>query len=91
MNRKIILVSHSHLTSLDLEAFVRQAQALKQQNRKCFTTPFPSMPAASSPTISSSRLPSPLPTRALSKAVSVGWRLPGFQFRPRPVCGLLWH
>lgn len=41
MTRKIIPVSHSLLTSLDLEAFVSQAKALNQQNRERFTTPFP--------------------------------------------------
>jgi hypothetical protein len=41
MSRKIIPVSHPQLTSLDLDAFVRQAKALNQQNRKRFTTPFP--------------------------------------------------
>jgi len=41
MNRKIIPVSHPQLTSLDLEAFVRQARALNQRNHDTFTTPFP--------------------------------------------------
>ncbi len=41
MNRKIIPVSPSQLTSLDLEAFVHQAKALNQRNRERFTTPFP--------------------------------------------------
>jgi hypothetical protein len=41
MNRKIIPVSHAQLTSLDLEAFVRQAEALNQRNQEHFTTPFP--------------------------------------------------
>jgi len=41
MNRKIISVAHSQLTSVDLEAFISQAKALNQQNRERFTTPFP--------------------------------------------------
>ena len=41
MNRKIIPVSDAQLTSLDLDAFVRQAKALNQRNRERFTTPFP--------------------------------------------------
>ena len=45
MTRKIIPVSHSLLTSLDLDAFVRQAKALNQQNREHFTTPFPKRPS----------------------------------------------
>ena len=45
MNRKIIPVSHSQLTSLDLEAFVSQAKALNQQNCERFTTPFPKRPS----------------------------------------------
>ena len=45
MNRKIIPVSHAQLTSLDLEAFVRQAEALNQRNRERFTSPFPKCPS----------------------------------------------
>ena len=45
MNRKIIPVSHAQLTSLDLEAFVRQANALNQRNRERFTSPFPKCPS----------------------------------------------
>jgi hypothetical protein len=45
MNRKIIPVSHVQLTSLDLDAFVRQAKALNQQNRERFTSPFPKRPS----------------------------------------------
>jgi len=41
MTRKIIPVSHSLLTSLDLEAFVSQANSLNQRNQERFTTPFP--------------------------------------------------
>ena len=41
MNRKIIPVSPSQLTSLDLAAFVHQAKALNQRNRERFTTAFP--------------------------------------------------
>lgn len=41
MNRKIISVAHSQLTSVDLEAFISQAKALNQQNRERFTPPFP--------------------------------------------------
>jgi hypothetical protein len=41
MNRKIISVAPSQLTSVDLEAFISQAKALNQQNRERFTTPFP--------------------------------------------------
>jgi hypothetical protein len=41
MHRKIIPVSHTQLTSFDLNAFVRQAEALNQQNRERFTNPFP--------------------------------------------------
>ena len=41
MNRKIIPVSHPQLTSLDLEAFVSQAEVLNQRNQATFTTPFP--------------------------------------------------
>jgi hypothetical protein len=44
MNRKIIPVSHSQLTSLDLDAFVRQAKGLNQRNRERFTTPLPQAP-----------------------------------------------
>lgn len=45
MNRKIIPVSHVQLTSLDLDAFVRQAKALNQRNRERFTSPFPKCPS----------------------------------------------
>jgi hypothetical protein len=41
MIRKIIPVSHSQLTSLDLEAFIHQARALNERNCEHFTTPFP--------------------------------------------------
>ena len=41
MHRKIIPVSHPQLTSLDLEAFVSQAEVLNQRNQATFTTPFP--------------------------------------------------
>lgn len=41
MTRKIIPVSHSLLTSLDLEAFVSQTKSLNQRNQERFTTPFP--------------------------------------------------
>lgn len=44
MDRKIIPVSQAQLTSLDLDAFVRQAKALNQQNRERFTRPFPKSP-----------------------------------------------
>lgn len=57
--RKIIPVSHAQLTSLDLETFVSQTEALNQQNRKTFTTPFPKN---SSRWISPSRFhPRPIP------------------------------
>lgn len=45
MNRKIIFVSHAQLTSLALDAFVRQAKVLNQQNRERFTTLFPKHPS----------------------------------------------
>ena len=45
MTRKIIPVSHSLLTSLDLEAFVSQANSLNQRNQERFTTPFPKPPS----------------------------------------------
>ena len=45
MNRKIIPVSHPQLTSLDLEAFISQAEALNQRNQATFTTPFPKNPS----------------------------------------------
>jgi hypothetical protein len=45
MNRKIIPISHAQLTSLDLEAFVRQAEALNQRNHERFTSPFPKRPS----------------------------------------------
>jgi hypothetical protein len=41
MDRKIIPVSRSQLTSLDLKAFVRQAEALNQRNHATFATSFP--------------------------------------------------
>ncbi|MDH3599084.1 MAG: hypothetical protein OEU26_05525, partial [Candidatus Tectomicrobia bacterium] len=45
MNRKIIPVSHFQLTSLDLEAFISQAEALNQRNQETFATPFPKNPS----------------------------------------------
>jgi hypothetical protein len=45
MDRKIIPVSQAQLTSFDLDAFVRQAEALNQQNRERFTNPFPKRPS----------------------------------------------
>jgi hypothetical protein len=45
MDRKIIPVSHAQLTSLDLDAFVRQTKALNQRNRERFTHPFPKRPS----------------------------------------------
>jgi hypothetical protein len=45
MNRKLIPVSHPQLTSLDLEAFISQAEALNQRNQETFTTPFPKNPS----------------------------------------------
>ena len=45
MTRKIIPVSHPQLTSLDLETFVSQAEALNQRNQVTFTTPFPKHPS----------------------------------------------
>jgi hypothetical protein len=45
MDRKIIPVSQAQLTSFDLDAFVRQAKALNQQNRERFTRPFPKRPS----------------------------------------------
>jgi hypothetical protein len=41
MDRNIIPVSQAQLTSFDLDAFVRQAEALNQRNRERFTNPFP--------------------------------------------------
>lgn len=41
MSRHILSLSHEELTPFDLDAFVAQAQALNQQNRDTFTTPFP--------------------------------------------------
>ena len=45
MDRKIIPVSHAQLTSFNLDAFVRQAEALNQRNRERFTRPFPKRPS----------------------------------------------
>ena len=45
MNRKIIPVSHAQLTSLDIDAFVRQTKALNQRNRERCTTPFAKRPS----------------------------------------------
>jgi hypothetical protein len=45
MNRKIIPVSDAQLTSLDLDAFVRQAKTLNQRNRERFTSLFPKRPS----------------------------------------------
>jgi hypothetical protein len=39
MNRNILPVSHPQLTSLDLEAFVSQAEALNQRNQETFPPP----------------------------------------------------
>jgi hypothetical protein len=41
MSRHILSLAHEELTPFNLDAFVAQAQALNQQNRDTFTTPFP--------------------------------------------------
>ena len=45
MSRHILSLSHDQLTAFDLEAFVAHAEALNQQNRDTFTTPFPKAPS----------------------------------------------
>ena len=45
MNRHLRSLSHEHLTSFDLEAFVTQAAALNQHHRETFTTRFPTVPS----------------------------------------------
>jgi hypothetical protein len=45
MSRHIFSLSHDQLTAFDLEAFVAHAEALNQQNRDTFTTPFPKAPS----------------------------------------------
>jgi hypothetical protein len=101
MNGKIIPVSHSQLTSLDLDAFVRQAKALNQRNREHFTTPFPKRPSR---WISHYQFEPRLITFPDKGAVEGGlsWLVgAALDFncpcrearavRPRPVCGLLWR
>src|SRR5262244_2051798 len=41
MSRSMLALSPDQLTAFDLDAFVAHAQALNQQNRNTFTTPFP--------------------------------------------------
>ena len=93
MDRKIIPVSHAQLTSFDLDAFVRQAKALNQRNRERFTHPFPKRPSR---WISHYQFQPRSIAFTDQGAVEGGlsWlsrRHPGFQFRPRPVCGVLWR
>ena len=45
MSRQILSLSHDQLTAFDLEAFVTHAEALNQQNRDTFTTPFSKAPS----------------------------------------------
>jgi hypothetical protein len=45
MSRHILSLSPEQLTSCDLDAFIAHAQALNQQNRDTFTTPFPKAPS----------------------------------------------
>jgi hypothetical protein len=45
MSRHMLSLSHAHLTSLNLEAFVAQADALNQHHRETFTTRFPKGPS----------------------------------------------
>ena len=44
MSRHIVSLSHEHLTSFDLEAFMTHVAALTQHPREAFTTPFPKAP-----------------------------------------------
>jgi hypothetical protein len=41
MSRSILSLPLEHLTSFDLDAFIAHAEALNEQNRQTFTTPFP--------------------------------------------------
>ena len=45
MSRHILSLSPDQLTAFDLNAFVAHAEALNQQNRDTFTTPFPKAPS----------------------------------------------
>ena len=45
MSRHMLSLSHAQLTSLNLEAFVTQADALNQHHRETFTTRFPKAPS----------------------------------------------
>src|SRR4029450_2615440 len=45
MSRHILSLSHDQLTAFDLNAFVAHAEALNQQNRDTFTTPFTKAPS----------------------------------------------
>ena len=44
MSRHIVSLSHEHLTSFDLEAFMTHVAALTQHPREAFTIPFPKAP-----------------------------------------------
>ena len=41
MSRSILSLSPAQLTPFDLDAFIAHAEALNEQNRQTFTTPFP--------------------------------------------------
>ena len=45
MSRPILSLSHEHLTSFDLEAFVVHAEALNQHHLEACPTPFPKAPS----------------------------------------------
>lgn len=45
MRRHMLALSHEHLTSCDLEAFVVHAAALNQHHLEARTTPFPKAPS----------------------------------------------
>ena len=45
MSRHMLSLSHAQLTSLNLETFVTQADALNQHHRETFTTRFPKVPS----------------------------------------------
>src|SRR6266545_6619527 len=45
MSRHMLSLSPDQLTAFDLNAFVAHAEALNQQNRDTFTTPFPKDPS----------------------------------------------
>ncbi|MHC4335647.1 MAG: transposase [Planctomycetota bacterium] len=45
MSRPILSLSREQLTAFDLDAFIARAEALNQQNRDIFSTPFPKPPS----------------------------------------------